>query len=213
MGESWQQYQERGRGLGGDGELASCRILLLETAMEAPRYWRSSDVHCVAESAGQGDGLQEEGAQSILWKHVGPGSHFFRSTTTDGQIFHRKSSLDPKLLGFSNQKCRLSSAWRPCYCCHRCPSWESRSCIPAVPGGCGRAGVGRAEPRPWGSRGSSIEGGSGDTPVPGPAQGWGRHRGLSSMFLSCSSVSHRLRTHQPGLPPAGAHHPAAAARR
>ena len=196
----------------------SCRhvSLLVEMAMEAPRHQKSSDVRRVAESDGQGDGPQREGSQSILWKYVKPGSHLIRSTNDDFQIFNRKSSFGPRIVGFFfNQKCRLSSTLRPYYCCHQRPSWESRSHIPGVPGGRGRAGrggQGRAS-SPGAGEAPPSRVAAGDIPVPSPSRAWGGRRGLSSAFLSSSSVSHRLRTHQPSLSPASAHHPAAAARR
>lgn len=189
--------------------------LLVETAMEAPRHQKSSDVHRTAESDGRGDGPQREGSQSILWKYVKPGSHLTRSTNSDFQIFNRKSSFGPQIVHFFNQKCWLSSTMRLYYCCHQRPSWESCSCILGVPGGwghAGRGGKGRAS-SPGAGEAPPSRVAAGDIPVPSPSRGWGGCRGLSSTFLSSSSVSHRLRTHQPSFSPASTHHPTAAARR
>lgn len=157
---------------------------------------------------GQGDGAPRGGGRDVLWRSVEPGSHLIRSWSHSFQIRNRKSRPGARVVGIFPwkvppfRKREAVSLLPP-------PSFQGEpSLSPGVPrravlagGGTGRAsgsGAGEAPP---------ARVAAGDTPVPSAG------RGLSWAFLSSSSISHRLRPHQPSLSPASAHHPAAAARR
>lgn len=138
---------------------------------------------------------------------VKPSSHLIRSIDSNIQICNRKSSFRPQIFGVFQPKV---------------PSFLSLEAILLLSPTCllgelfphpwcvGRGGQSR---QPWGRRGSSTAGGSRGRACPSPFHRWGGCRSLSFVFLSSSSISHCLRSHQPSLSPASAPHPTAAERR